>query len=289
MAPLLEFSRGQREPFPIDGPEVYIGRDASCALRIDTEAAADRHVRLTTDAAGNVYIQDLDTHSGTLRNGNFVYGRQQLADGDHIEIGGLMLVFRKQAVAAAPRSPRAAPNAATRMPTELPPEVQALLAARQQQPPAKSPPPKPQPPSPPPAAHQPPPPVEAAPAGVIVGTPEPEPDNFRTVQMAPADLAALGIDPTSLPPATPPPAKRTIMGMAPAVQPAGGKVQAPTPSGVGYAVTAELEAPKLPTAKSPATPAGASRLTPSQATMMAQGPTLPGSQKAPPLHAPAPQ
>src|SRR5262249_48351798 len=150
------FSRGQREPFPIDGPEVYIGRDASCALRIDTEAAADRHVRLTTDAAGNVFIQDLDTHSGTLRNGNFVYGRQPLADGDHIDIGGLMRVFRKRAVAAgAPPSPRAAPNAATRMPTELPPEVQALLAARQQQQPAKSP-PKPQPPAPPPAAHQPP-------------------------------------------------------------------------------------------------------------------------------------
>jgi pSer/pThr/pTyr-binding forkhead associated (FHA) protein len=290
MAPLLEFFRGQREPFPIDGPEVYIGRGASCALRIDTAAAADRHARLTTDAAGNVFIQDLDTHSGTLRNGNFVYGLQQLVDGDHIEIGGLMLVFRKQTVAsAAAPSARAAPNAATRLPTELPPEVQALLAARQQQP--AKPAPKPQPQSPPPAAHQPPPPVEAAPAGVIVGAPEPEPDNFRTVQMAPADLAALGIDPASLP-ATTAPAKRTIMGMAPPVQP-GGKVQAPSSSGVGYAVTAEIEAPKLPTAKSPATPVSASKLTPAQATMMAQGPTLPGTQKAaaqpPPQKPPAQQ
>jgi pSer/pThr/pTyr-binding forkhead associated (FHA) protein len=279
MAPLLEFSRGQREPFPIDGPEVYIGRGASCALRIDIEAAADRHARLTTDAAGNVFIQDLDTHSGTLRNGNFVYGVQQLADGDHIEIGGLMLVFRERTLAAAaPPSSRAAPNAATRMPTELPPEVQALLAARQQQP--AKPAPKPQPLSPPPAVHQPPPPVEAAPAGVVVGTPEPEPDNFRTVQMAPADLAALGIDPTSLPPTTTP-AKKTIMGMAPPIQPPG-KLQAPTASSMGYAVTAELEAPKLPEAKSPAPPpVGASKLTPVQTTVMAQGPTLPGTPKAP--------
>ena len=171
MAPVLEFFGGQREPFLIDRSEVYIGRGASCALRLEAQAAAERHARVTVDGAGNVFIQDLDTHSGTLRNGDFVYGQQQLAEGDKIEIGGLALVFRAKAaalsvapMAAAPAAPvRASAEERTRMPTELPPEVRAALAARQQQQqPAATPAPRPQ---------QPPPPVEAAPAGVVVGTP----------------------------------------------------------------------------------------------------------------------
>ena len=267
MAPVLEFFGGQREPFHIDRPEVYIGRGASCTLRLDGDAAAERHARLTLDGAGNVFIQDLDTHSGTLRNGDFVYGVQQLAEGDKIEIGGMALVFRAaapaRAVAPATSAPRAtAPMRAgsderTRMPTELPPEVRAALAARQQQQQAAA------------SAPKPPPPVEAAPAGIIVGTPEPEPDNFRTVQMSPPDLAALGIDPATLPPiakpvpaaAAPKPAptppatsaaKRTMMGMPapvlpkqPTVKPAEAPLQAPTPS-LGHMATAEMQAPKLP-------------------------------------------
>src|SRR5512144_1928217 len=94
MAPMLEFFGGKREPFPIRGGEVYIGRGPGCTLRLDAEAAAERHARLTVDGSGNVFIQDLDTHSGTLRNGNFVYGVQQLDEGDKIEIGGMALVFR---------------------------------------------------------------------------------------------------------------------------------------------------------------------------------------------------
>src|SRR5439155_12263983 len=150
MAPVLEFFGGKREPFPINSSEVYIGRGAACTLRLDAAGAAERHARLTVDGAGNVYIQDLDTHSGTLRNGNFVYGVQQLTEGDKIEIGGMALVFRAASpviatpapapraaapVAAAPPAapPRAGADAATRMPTELPPEVRAVLAARQSQ------------------------------------------------------------------------------------------------------------------------------------------------------------
>ena len=273
MAPVLEFFGGQREPYLIERAEVYIGRGAACAVRLDSAGAAERHARMTMDGAGNVFIQDLDTHSGTLRNGNFVYGVQQLSEGDTIEIGGMSLTFRAAAPAlsvapaaastsaAAPRSTaqmRASAEERTRMPTELPPEVKAALAARQQQAAQAA------------NAPKPPPPVEAAPAGIIVGTPEPEPDNFRTVQMAPPDLAALGIDPASLPPirkpepkpaAAPPPqppvpsaAKRTMMGMpAPvlpkppgAVKPADVPLSPPTPN-LGYMATAELQAQKLPT------------------------------------------
>src|SRR3954470_22366567 len=106
MAPVLEFFGGQREPFLIDRNEVYIGRGAVCTLRLE---AAERHARVTMDGAGNVFIQDLDTHSGTLRNGNFVYGVQQLAEGDKIEIGGIALVFRAKAPVVNVAAPAAAP------------------------------------------------------------------------------------------------------------------------------------------------------------------------------------
>src|SRR5438270_4281461 len=105
---------------------------------------------------------------------------------------------------------------------------------------------------------QPPPPVEAAPAGVVVGTPEPEPDNFRTVQMAPVDLAALGVDPATLPPIARPTttAKKTIIGMPAVVLP--GKLPATTPAplqapmpNLGMMATAEMQAPKLPSPTSP--------------------------------------
>lgn len=303
MAPVLEFSGGQREPFVIDRPELYIGRGAACALRVDGADAAERHARVTVDGSGNVFIQDLDTHAGTLRNGNFVYGQQQLAEGDKIEIGGLTLVFRGAAAAlsvAAPAPPapvRAGADERTRMPMEVPPEVRAVLAAREKQ---AAPPPKPPAvPQPPRASEpQPPPPVEEAPAGVIVGTPEPEPDNFRTVQMAPADLAALGIDPATLPPITkqtalppqpapqPPVAKKTMMGMPPPVLPkaAGAKpapLQAPTPNNLGYMATAQLPAQKAPPAPPAAT--APTMMGAPRPVVSPLAPTPPAPQPPPPM------
>ena len=331
MAPALEFFGGLNEPFLIDRGELYIGRGAACGLRLESAEAAERHARVTVDGAGNVFIQDLDTHSGTLRNGNFVYGLQQLTEGDKIEIGGVALVFRAAAPAAsvapaakmtatATATAAAAPARAsaedrTRMPTELPREVRAALAARQQQQ-AQT------------AAQQthspkPPPPVEAAPAGIVVGTPEPEPDNFRTVQMAPADLAALGIDPATLPPIVPAAAKRTMMGMpapvlppkpaAPSAAPA--PLQAPTPNNLGYMATAQLQAMKAPATpeapKAPMTTAptmmGAPRpvvsplaptppapqpspiAAPAMKTAQLEAPVLPIAGAAPPPLAPAPK
>src|SRR5206468_3514594 len=88
-----------------------------------------------------------------------------------------------------------------------------------------------------------PPPVQAAPSGIIVGAPEPQPDNFRTVQMAPADLAALGIDPATLPPVQPV-AKKTMMGLPAPILP-------PPPGALRLAPTAELHAQHAPPKAAP--------------------------------------
>src|SRR5260370_42015868 len=100
MAPLLDFVGGQRAPFTIVTKELVIGRAADCGLRVESDTASDRHARLTVDAKGKVFIQDLDTQTGTLRNGNYVYGVQQLDDGDQIGIGGVAFIF--PAVASVP-------------------------------------------------------------------------------------------------------------------------------------------------------------------------------------------
>ncbi|HEX4462299.1 MAG TPA: FHA domain-containing protein, partial [Polyangia bacterium] len=202
MAAVLEFLGGARAPFAIDRNELLIGSGAGCALRLEGAAAAE-HLRLTVDGSGVVHVQDLDTQTGTLRNGNFVYGVQELEDGDELDVGGVKLVYRRQASVA---PARAGADDRTRLPTELPPEVRAALAARD-------------------AA------AAAAPAGIVVGKPQPEPANFRTVQMSAPDLAALGIDPSTLPPmaaphplvaAPPPQANAPIapVGPRPVVAPA---------------------------------------------------------------------
>src|SRR6185312_1583165 len=131
MAPVLEFFGGQREPYLIERAEVYIGRGAACAVRLDSAGAAERHARMTMDGAGNVFIQDLDTHAETLRNGNFVYGVQQLAEGDKIEIGGMALVFRatSPAIAVPAPAPRAATAPAATAPAAAAPRTAAPPAA----------------------------------------------------------------------------------------------------------------------------------------------------------------
>lgn len=324
----LEYVGGQQPPFAIDASEVYIGRGAGCALRVAGDTAAERHARLTVDGAGNVFIQDLDTQTGTLRNGEFVYGVQQLAEGDRIEVGGVAFVFRAAATAAtgaaaatsatagsAPASLRAAADERTRAPTELPPEVRAVLASREQASRGVSPPPGP----PPRPSPLPPPPIQPAPAGIVVGTPEPEPDNFRTVQMAPADLEALGIDPATLPPITrptpaprptvappapptppadqaPAAAKRTMMGMpAPSLpkppaprpgsppRPADAPLQPPAPSGIGYASTLQMSATPLASIPTAITPPPEKPTSPAAPAPAAPAPAAPMVASAPPM------
>ncbi len=279
MAAVLEFSGGQRAPFAIDRSEVIIGRGGGCALRVEG-AAAEQHARLTVDGGGIVHVQDLDTQTGTLRNGNFVYGVQPLEDGDELNIGGVQLIFRLRALANVV-TPRAGADDRTRMPTELPPEVRAALAARD-------------------AA------AAAPPAGIVVGKAQPEPENFRTVQMTAPDLAALGIDPATLPPIAtpanpsappsfaPPRASSAPVGARPVVAPAAPvsakrtmigmpAVQLPVP----MAPSATPPAPKPP-AREAWTPSPSlaqptpPQATPQQATMMAEAPQLPLTPKPAP-------
>jgi hypothetical protein len=163
--PVLEFVSLMRPAFSIDGPEVVIGRSAGCTLQLEADGVAEKHARIRVTPGGDVTVQDLDSFSGTQKNGSFVYGQQVLSDGDELRIGGVTLRFRKTAPASF-----ADPSSAGRtlMGVGPPPELQAVLGTQT---------------------------VEMAPvtddAGVMVGAAEPEPTNNRTVQMDSSAIEAL--------------------------------------------------------------------------------------------------
>ncbi len=161
--PVFEFVSLKRPVFELTAAESVVGRAPGCAVSVDGDGISDQHLRVSVGPEGNVYVQDLDSFSGTLRNGQFVYGRQQLADGDEIKLGSVVMRFRK--TAAAPESM----VRQTLVGVGPPPELSAAYAGRT---------------------------VEMAPVhdedlGVVVGTPEPEPTNNRTMQMDSSAIEAL--------------------------------------------------------------------------------------------------
>jgi predicted component of type VI protein secretion system len=84
-----------------------IGRVAGCDLVIDDSKASRRHARIVVEA-GVAEVEDLDSSNGTRLNDKPVT-RRVLRDGDRIQIGATVLVYREgQAAAAAAPAPAAA-------------------------------------------------------------------------------------------------------------------------------------------------------------------------------------
>ena len=143
-----------------------LGRVVGCDLVIDDTKASRKHARLIVDN-GVVEIEDLASSNGTLLNDKPVT-RRVLRDGDRVQIGKSVLVFREGAApgtrAAAPAaSPFAAEDdlfgdavgeatsvsAPAQKPAPLPAAVKSPMAAT---PPASPPVPPPPPPPPRPSA-----------------------------------------------------------------------------------------------------------------------------------------
>lgn len=97
--PLLHFLDGSRPPLELNSGDVVIGSAESCAVRLSDPAISPAHARLSS-AGDTVTIQDLDSFSGTMKNGDFVYGKQALADGDVIQIGPFKLKYGRAAYPA---------------------------------------------------------------------------------------------------------------------------------------------------------------------------------------------
>ncbi len=80
--------------------DTALGRDAENDIIVDDDFASRRHakVRLEPDGPGDgkaiFYLYDLATPNGTLLNGEQVY-KARLADGDRVQIGETIMVFKQ--------------------------------------------------------------------------------------------------------------------------------------------------------------------------------------------------
>jgi DNA-binding winged helix-turn-helix (wHTH) protein len=78
--------------FRLSVGEHIVGRDPDAEVRLDESMVSRHHARLIVTEAGAL-LEDLGSKNGTLHAGSRVTTPVQLADGDTIRIGSLLLTF----------------------------------------------------------------------------------------------------------------------------------------------------------------------------------------------------
>jgi MoxR-like ATPase len=113
MASLL-VKKGQFEgqAFDLAGGEIVVGRDETCAIRLENDAMVSRHhARVFCDDKGVWCLADLDSANGTLLNDAAVV-TSPLKENDLIAVGGTIFVFRNEAKPGAGHAPSPTPKSA---------------------------------------------------------------------------------------------------------------------------------------------------------------------------------
>jgi DNA-binding winged helix-turn-helix (wHTH) protein len=85
-----------RRRFLLSVGEHVIGRDPDVEVRLDATTVSRRHARLVVSAERTV-LEDFGSKNGTFRGSDRVTSPVQLADGDAIRIGSLLLTFHLHA------------------------------------------------------------------------------------------------------------------------------------------------------------------------------------------------
>ena len=78
-------------------------------MRLDASTVSRRHARLVVTAEGTV-LEDFGSKNGTFRGSERITAPVQLADGDAIRIGSLLVTFHVRAGAGCPRTRRCSPR-----------------------------------------------------------------------------------------------------------------------------------------------------------------------------------
>ena len=86
-----------RRRFPLSLGEHVIGRDPDVEVRLDASTVSRRHARIVVTAEGAV-LEDFGSKNGTFRGGEPVSAPVQLADGDAIHIGSLLVTYHVRAL-----------------------------------------------------------------------------------------------------------------------------------------------------------------------------------------------
>jgi DNA-binding winged helix-turn-helix (wHTH) protein len=87
---------GQRR-FPLSIGEHVIGRDPDLEVTLDAATVSRRHARVVVTADATL-LEDFGSKNGTFRGSERVTSPVQLADGDAIHIGSLLVTFRMGAL-----------------------------------------------------------------------------------------------------------------------------------------------------------------------------------------------
>ena len=74
---------------PLVGTSV-IGRNPDCNIPVDDEEVSRRHARFVLDD-GRTYIEDLNSTNGTFVNGTRILARTEVAPGDRVSVGGVVI------------------------------------------------------------------------------------------------------------------------------------------------------------------------------------------------------
>lgn len=172
---------------------LLLGRVAGCDIVVDDSKASRRHARVIAQA-GVVEIEDLGSSNGTLLNGKPVE-RRMLRDGDEVQIGATVIVYREgplpgSAAAAAARGGAVFADDDELFTDTAPAAPAPPKPTSASRPAASAPPPAVEPPAaPPPAASPPPAVVEFADEVVEVRARAPSPAK-PSAPAAPANVAA---------------------------------------------------------------------------------------------------
>jgi DNA-binding winged helix-turn-helix (wHTH) protein len=86
--------------FPLSLGEHVIGRDPDVEVRLDASTVSRRHARLVVTLESTL-LEDVDSKNGTFRGADRVTAPVQLADGDEIRIGSLLVTFHVRAPSGA--------------------------------------------------------------------------------------------------------------------------------------------------------------------------------------------
>ena len=77
------------------GAERTVGRANRSDFILDAALVSRVHCRLSTDARGDLSVEDLDSTNGTFVNDQRVSGRAVLSPGDRLRVGRVELSVRK--------------------------------------------------------------------------------------------------------------------------------------------------------------------------------------------------
>lgn len=89
-----------KQAWILEQEEILLGRDETCEIKLSSRWISRKHARLCLE--GNRYvIDDLGSKNGVYVNGDRIYGKQVLSDGDKIQLAPeLDLIFVDQEATA---------------------------------------------------------------------------------------------------------------------------------------------------------------------------------------------